>query len=1527
MRRRFTGKRIASLLLSAVLLTSEAGSTGLTVYAAEPAAESAETVEEVSEDEVSEPAVSEDAAEESVSDDKANEGAAEDNPGDVDAQDSEECVRSYMSIDGVMDTNILAAGKEDEEDPSAGEFEDLGVEYTKYIYASTLKNGSELKLTENTDLVMDQDLTLSKISGDKYSLMVEGSGKLTVRGASPAVGVYNLEIKTDMYMNSTKGSNFTGYTKGSLALYSGKLELYGGAGLWAEGDAHIYSEVYAECADSAALIASKKIIIYSNAKVHLVGGRDEDCDYRFGMGAAYDLTVRKGATVYSDGTYGIYSQSGDIYLYGDVEACGELYGIYAWGDGNEGGNVYIDMPKQLKASADDGDGIHARHKIDMKSSVLASGTESAIWSEKGELDLTTNGLIINKPAGAKLRDDKKTIVNSSGKSVKEVEIFRKLSGGLAYVSPVRYGTRISTGKTGDLLNIDDSKLHFQWEISNNGEDGWSYISGATNSGYMPEAGQVGKYVRAGVTADGYVGKIYSNARQIEKRLNSNAPDLPGLSCSADYKTITVTNAKAAQEYLLSSNYTVSDSSWNNAKSPANNGSLSFSCNAGVLYYVHTRYKESATDEAGTKSVYTSVYTGKSANPKSLVFDKTEFSTKVGEVTALTVKPVPADVDGWNSFQLYWFVNGTGVELYQDKACTKTVPLSDTLVTYKTVYIKGTAQTRSVSIGVEKQIGYNELIHATISGKVADKNGNYALDHLSFEHLYLTPGEECITEYTTSPDPASVGTLSFVKKSGTSNLKIEKLDGKKVKVTVPENAAEGDYSYGVRVNGAETPVLSSIWITVSKTKMYSLTFDANGGTGYMAPVTVLPDTDYILPDCTFKAPDGKMFDGWDKGKAGEVVRFKSNSTLKAQWTDHEHDLLAMEANDPDCTNEGHIACYICRDCGKYFEDAEGKKELQESKVVIPATGHSLNFVNGVDADCVHTGYAAYYQCSKCSKCFYDSKGSNPVYDTGMLVIPADGHDWDAWKTDKPATDDEPGLRSRRCKRCAFTEYEEIPALKAAEFSITFADATMKMNSEGVYEVVYTGDEIKPNVLVKHNGVVLTESRDYTLKYSNNKKAGSTGKVTVSGKGSYSKSVSREFKIIQKDVEDLEVGNLVVKDGQKADPTVIHNGNILKVNKDYSLKQEGSDLVISGMGNYKGTKTVKLHEVEATDYNNRLINVKIGKVTRSYDGSEQYLNADELSVTDKDGKQLKAGTDYIVRYSNNVDAGMVRVTVTGIGNYVGKAKKTFKIMPAKDAKINITLDKTSYTYKKSGVKPKLTVIAEIGSYTTSLLYEGVDYKLAYSSNKKAGNGKFTIALRGNYKGAKYTGEKTYTIEAAKPSAYEVSVIAGNMPFKKAGKYRPKTWVIVNGSLLGKSDVKLEYAEEKLTEGKNNLKITASAAGSNYEFTGAEGLYTVAVSEKTDVSKAKVSFMQGSNKVKKMQYSGSAITFTSAKPDAPQICVTAGGKMISGAEVEKNFDIIYADNIEKGKATVILKAKSDSDYIGACAGNFTIVSYPVH
>lgn len=74
-----------------------------------------------------------------------------------------------------------------------------------------------------------------------------------------------------------------------------------------------------------------------------------------------------------------------------------------------------------------------------------------------------------------------------------------------------------------------------------------------------------------------------------------------------------------------------------------------------------------------------------------------------------------------------------------------------------------------------------------------------------------------------------------------------------------------------------------------TKPWTITFDANGGTGAMDPVTVPKaegGTTYTLPACGFTAPEGKTFQAWKfDGKEyapGAVITITGDTTITAVW---------------------------------------------------------------------------------------------------------------------------------------------------------------------------------------------------------------------------------------------------------------------------------------------------------------------------------------------------------------------------------------------------------------------------------------------------------------------------------------------------------------------------------------------------------------------------------------------------------------------------------------------------------------------
>lgn len=130
------------------------------------------------------------------------------------------------------------------------------------------------------------------------------------------------------------------------------------------------------------------------------------------------------------------------------------------------------------------------------------------------------------------------------------------------------------------------------------------------------------------------------------------------------------------------------------------------------------------------------------------------------------------------------------------------------------------------------------------------------------------------------------------------------------------------------------------------------------------------------------------------------------------------------------------------------------------------------------------------------------------------------------------------------------------------------------SQTVYP--YTGTACKPTATVTVNGQILTAGKDYTITYQNNKETG-TAFAVITGKGSYTGRVVKEFTIKPSD------GEFVLKKPiaattyngrlQKPKLTITVNGKTLKPNKDYTLAftdnlfaTDRAKATVRGKGNY-------------------------------------------------------------------------------------------------------------------------------------------------------------------------------------------------------------------------------------------------------------------------------------------------------------------------------------------------------------------------
>ena len=165
---------------------------------------------------------------------------------------------------------------------------------------------------------------------------------------------------------------------------------------------------------------------------------------------------------------------------------------------------------------------------------------------------------------------------------------------------------------------------------------------------------------------------------------------------------------------------------------------------------------------------------------------------------------------------------------------------------------------------------------------------------------------------------------------------------------------------------------------------------------------------------------------------------------------------------------------------------------------------------------------------------------------------------------------------------------------------------------------------------------------------------------------------------------------------------------------------------------------------------------------------------VSVTLKNGTQLMKDRDYTLAYTNHTNAGTATVTVTGIGNYIGTAKKTFVISKAAAPEISwptasaITCGEKVSDSRLSGGSTQYGTFAWSNDVKDTIPTVGTSsYKVVFTPSEATKNNYETItttekdvSLTVNAKsltGARVTvsGSYTYTGQAQIPVADAVTV----------------------------------------------------------------------------------------------------------------------------------------------------------------------------
>ena len=250
-----------------------------------------------------------------------------------------------------------------------------------------------------------------------------------------------------------------------------------------------------------------------------------------------------------------------------------------------------------------------------------------------------------------------------------------------------------------------------------------------------------------------------------------------------------------------------------------------------------------------------------------------------------------------------------------------------------------------------------------------------------------------------------------------------------------------------------------------------------------------------------------------------------------------------------------------------------------------------------------------------------------------------------------------------------------------------------------------------------------------------------------------------------------------------------GEYLKPNQAFVVKAFRSD---GPAAKYAARYKMKFQKIGKS-----IASCSITGINASYNYTGSELRP---APTVKDGVlTLKAGTDYSVSYSSNINIGTAIVKVTGKGSYGNNKSVTFTITPYPIYGGRVSAKTGSSTYDYTGhVRKPVAVV----TFNGTRLKAGTDYTVAYKNNTNPGTATITITGKGRFR---LTRELTYKIALAVPTVTGVAKkAAGSMritwkKYDAAGGYQVR---------IGRGDVYKNYT----IGGNSNLSKTISGLTPN-------------------------------------------------------------------------------------------------------------------
>lgn len=525
-------------------------------------------------------------------------------------------------------------------------------------------------------------------------------------------------------------------------------------------------------------------------------------------------------------------------------------------------------------------------------------------------------------------------------------------------------------------------------------------------------------------------------------------------------------------------------------------------------------------------------------------------------------------------------------------------------------------------------------------------------------------------------------------------------------------------------------------------------------------------------------------------------------------------------------------------------------------------------------------------------------------------------------------------------------------KLVNYEITMLNiANSSVTVKPIADQLYTGAEIKPEIVLVYNGTEFTTG--FTTIFNNNVKKG-IGEFTITGDGrNLTGKKTGSFNIVAKSLEDLDYyvdnvkcqgsGSTYVSDYSPVydgtgkplsrlkikDPSIPGGEKTLELNTDYTVTPPTQTPVdagsytytIVGVGNYQGSSVTVTYSVAKANIDPSESGVRF---ILSQDGYEDRAGKAYPKVVLKDtlnrNRQLQEGTDYTIAVDvEGTDASVAglnkKARITGIGNYSGERVVTYDVgYNIEDCTITIQqqngavggIPRVPYIGAND---PTFVITAPDGTvFNTAASYEVTDFDTAKPDHYNSYNATNEITATIKGKGVSLFGEKdiTYLIIPGHLNT-DVAISGPELVNNKISKqyngnsYQIKDLITLNylyGDINIDTDVSIN--PEVIGPDVSSGTVTINGTGGNFR----ESLSFTYEIAKRDIGAAGISI----DGIVSKTYTGSAL--------GQDISIRDNGKLL---QVGADYTVHYANNVEPGQATITITGAGN--YTGTVTRTFDI------